>query len=70
MGVCNQRGSKLQRQNQHQRRLMAKIARFNKRGWKVDGLERELARSLGDEKHKAFRTGRDADPRYQKNYND
>ena len=68
--TCNQSGSKSQRQNQHQRRLMQKIARFNKRGWNTAGLERELAFSLGDEKRPSFKTGQVADNRYQKRYSD
>jgi hypothetical protein len=66
MGRCNQSGTKFQRQNQQQRLLMMKIARHTKRGWNVAGLEKELAFSLGDKKRPAFRTGRDADKRFQR----
>jgi hypothetical protein len=70
MGSCNQSGSKSQRQNQHQRRLMQKIARHTKRGWKTEGLERELAFSLGDSKRPSFNSGRAADQRFQRRYTD
>ena len=59
-------GSKPQRQNQHMRRLMAKIKKFEKRGKSTDGLKRELAYSVGDESRPEFKTGRDADPRLKK----
>jgi|15BtaG_2_1085339.scaffolds.fasta_scaffold05494_6 hypothetical protein len=68
MGRCNQHGSKSQRQNQHQRRLMRKIENHTKRGWKVEGLEKELAFSMGDTKRPAFKTGRNADSRFQKRW--
>ena len=64
MGRCNQSGSKSQCQNKHARRLMMKIARHTKREGNVDGLERELARTLGGEKRSAFKTGRSADKRF------
>ena len=58
-------GSKLQRQNQHLRRLTMKVARHEKRGLNTDGLKREIARMEGAER-KAHATGRDVDPRYGK----
>ena len=70
MGRCNQHGSKSQRQNQHQRGLMRKIEKHTKRGWKTDGLEKELALSMGESKRPSFRTGRVADSRFQKRYSD
>jgi len=70
MSRCNQSGTKSPRQNQHQRRYMQKIARHNKRGWKVDGLEKELALSMGDTKRPMFRTGRDSDARLQRGRGD
>ena len=65
MGICNQSGSKSERQNQHIRRLMMKIARHTKREWNVAGLEKELAFVLGDKKRPVAKTGRAADKRYQ-----
>jgi hypothetical protein len=61
-------GSKSQRQNQHMRRLMAKIRKFEKRDKNADGLKRELAYVVGDEKRPEFKTGREADPRLKKIY--
>ena len=58
-------GSKAQRQNQHVRRLEAKIKRFKKQGKKTEGMEKELGFCLGDERP-AFKTGREADPRFKK----
>ncbi len=55
-------GSKLQRQNQHQRRLKMKIKRFEKRGWSTDGLKKELAFSTGETPRPEFKSGHDADP--------
>ena len=61
-------GSKSQRQNQHLRHLMAKIRKFEKRGKNTDGLKRELAYVMGDEKRPEFKTGREADPRLKRHY--
>ena len=61
-------GSKSQRQNQHLRRLMAKIRKFEKRGKSTDGLKRELAYAMGDEARPEFKTGREADPRLKRAY--
>ena len=66
MASKRQSGTKAQRQNQHARRLMMKIARHNKRGWNVEGLEKELAYTVGDKERPAFSTGRDADARLKK----
>ena len=55
-------GSKLQRQNQHQRRLKSKIKRFEKRGWSTEGLKRELDFSTGEVDRPEFKTGHDANP--------
>jgi len=65
MAKRNQSGSKAQRQNQHVRRLMMKIARHKKRGWQVAGLEKELAYAAGDKDRPDFQTGRVADLRYR-----
>ncbi len=65
MAKRNQYGNKAQRQNQHVRRLMMKIERHKKRGWKVDGLEKELTYAAGDKARPAFKTGRVADLRYR-----
>ena len=59
-------GTKAQRQNQHVRRLMKKIKKFEAKGKNVEGLKRELAYCLGDEERPAFKTGREADPRLKK----
>ena len=59
-------GSKPQRQNQHIRRLMKKIKKFEKKGWSTEGLNKELAYASGDETRPEFKTGRDADPRLKK----
>lgn len=59
-------GSKLERQNQHQKRLMKKLARHKKRGLNTEALEKELAFSLGEGDRPEFTSGRDSDPRYKK----
>ena len=56
-------GSKLQRQNQHQRRLKSEIKRFEKRGWSTEGLKKELGFSTGEAKRPVFSTGSVADAR-------
>jgi hypothetical protein len=58
-------GSKLERQNQHTRRLTSKIKKFKAKGKSTAGLERELGYMQGGERP-ARNTGRDADPRYKK----
>ena len=50
-------GSKLERQNQHQRNLMKKIRKFEKRGWDASGLQKELAYCTGELKREPFTTG-------------
>ncbi len=62
------KGSKAQRQNQHMKRLVAKIKRFERRGKSAEGLKKELAFILGDAERAEFKTGRDADPRFRKRY--
>ncbi len=59
-------GSKAQRQNQHVRRLMMKIKKFEAKDKDVTGLQRELAYCMGEEDRPKFKTGRDADPRLKK----
>ena len=61
-------GSKPQRQNQHMRRLMSKIRRFEKKNKSVEGLKKELAYTVGDEDRPKFKTGREVDPRLKKKY--
>ena len=61
-------GSKSERQNQHLRRLMAKIRKFEKQGKSVEKLNKELAYVAGDAERPKFKTGRDADPRLKKRY--
>jgi hypothetical protein len=60
-------GSKPQRQNQHIKRLEAKIKKFKKKGRSVEGLEKELGYMLG-ESRPTFPTGRDVDSRLKKHY--
>ena len=60
-------GSKSQRQNQHIKRLEAKIKKFKKRNLSIEGLEKELGYMLG-EARPAFKTGRDCDSRHKKRW--
>ena len=60
------KGSKLQRQNKHQRRLATKIKRWNAKEKDTSGLEKDLGYSSGKLDRPAFRTGRDVDPRLKK----
>ena len=60
------KGSKPQRQNQHVRKWMAKIRKFEKQEKNNEGLKRELAYCIGDAPRPEFKTGRDADPRLKK----
>ena len=56
-------GSKLQRQNQHVRRLTSKIKRHKKRGWNTDKMEKELSYCTGKTDRPSFNTGAIADSR-------
>lgn len=58
-------GSKLQRQNQHTKRLERKIRQFQSKDKNTEKLEKELGFSQGGTRPE-FRTGRDADPRVKK----
>lgn len=58
-------GSKAQRQNQHVKRLEAKIRKFKKKGKSTERLEKELGYCMGDARPE-FRTGAAADPRLKK----
>ena len=60
------RGSKLQRQNQHQRRLKGKIKRWKAKGKDTTGLEKELGYSTGELDRPTFNTGRECDPRLKR----
>lgn len=60
-------GSKTERQNQHTRRLAAKIKKFKAKGKPTEKLEKELG-YMGGETRPAFRSGREADPRYKKRH--
>jgi len=51
-----QSGSKSQRQNQHTKKLISKIKKFNSKGKSVSGLEKELGYMMGEERPK-FATG-------------
>jgi hypothetical protein len=53
-------GTKLERQNQHQKRLKTKIKRFEKRGWSTAGLQKELAYCSGEADRATFATGHNA----------
>ena len=57
--------SKLQRQNQHVRRLTMKIKRHKAKGWDTSKMEKELGYCTGDDRPE-FKTGRDADPRLKR----
>ena len=61
-------GSKAQRQNQHVRRLMKKIKRFEAKGKSTEGLTKELSYCMGETDRPEFKTGRDCDPRLKKHY--
>ena len=62
------KGSKVQRRNQHIRRLKAKIRRFKAKGRKIEGLVKELGYALGETDRPEFATGITADPRHKKKY--
>jgi hypothetical protein len=55
-------GTKAQRQNQHVKRLEKKIKKFEKKGWSVDGLKKELGYMMGEERP-SFKTGYEANPK-------
>ena len=59
-------GSKAQRQNQHVRKIMRKIAKFQKKGWPTVKMEKELAYCTGGAERPTFKSGRDTDPRLKK----
>ena len=63
-------GSKAQRQNQHVRKLMSKIRRFEKANKDTAGLQKELSFCMGETKRATFKTGREADQRLKKKYSD
>ena len=59
-------GTKAQRQNQHMRRLMSKIRKFEKKGRNTEGLKKELKYVSGEQTRPEFKTGRETDPRLKK----
>jgi len=61
-------GSKAQRQNQHAGKLMRKIAKFKKKNLDTEGLEKELAYTLGGKKRPEFKTGAEADARLKRRH--
>jgi hypothetical protein len=61
-------GTKAQRQNQHMRRLMSKIKKFEKTGRNTEGLQKELLYCVGETDRPPFKTGRDVDRRSKKRY--
>ena len=61
------KGSKVQRQNQHVKRLEKKIKRFKKSGRNTAGLEKELGYMMGEDRPD-FKTGKEVDSKYRKSY--
>ena len=59
-------GSKAQRQNQHVRRVMSKIRKFEKRGKATLKLEKELEYCLGGKERPKHKTGRESDARLKR----
>jgi hypothetical protein len=59
-------GSKLERQNQYERRLRMKIKRKEAKGKNVAGLKKELGYATGKIDRPNSKSGRDADPRFKK----
>jgi hypothetical protein len=62
-------GSKLERQNQHKRRLKKKIKKFEAKGKNVAGLKKELGYVNGTLDRPIIKSGRDIDPRFKKHNN-
>jgi hypothetical protein len=62
-------GSKLERQNQYEKRLRFKIKRREASGKSVAGLKKELGYVTGDMERAGNKSGRDADPRFKKHNN-
>ena len=60
-------GSKIQRQNQHIKRLEKKIRQFKKKKKSTVGLEKELGYMLGEDRPE-FKTGKETDPRLRRFY--
>ena len=60
-----QKGTKAQRQNQHMRRLISKIKKFEKKGKDASGLEKELSYMMGEDRP-AFKTGFEANSKNKK----
>ncbi len=61
-------GTKAQRQNQHLRRLMSKIRKFEKKGKNTERLQKELSFCIDETERPSFKTGREVDPRLKKKY--
>ena len=59
-------GSKAQRLNQHVAKIMRKIKKFERKGWKTGGLKKELSYCMGETPRPAFKTGATVDPRKNK----
>ena len=60
-------GNKTERQNQYVRKLTAKIKKFKANGKSTERLEKELGYMKGEDRP-AFKSGREADPRYKKRH--
>ena len=58
-------GSKTQRQNQHVRRLAAKVKRHKAKGRDTSKMEKELEYCAGEDRP-AFKSGKDVDKRFKK----
>jgi hypothetical protein len=59
-------GSKVQRQNQHVKRIERKIRQYKAKSLSTENLEKELGFASGNADRPEFRTGREADPRIKK----
>ena len=59
-------GNKLERQNQHARRLLMKIKKWKIKEKDTSGLEKELGYCTGELARPTFLTGRGSDPRLKK----
>ena len=59
-------GSKVQRQNQHVKRIERKIRQYKAKSLSTESLEKELGFATGKDTRPEFKTGREADPRIKK----
>ena len=47
------------------KKLMLKIKKFEKQGKSVDKLKKELSFAVGEKDRPAFKTGKEADPKFK-----